>query len=478
MRNHKYFKHLMLVLLIAFAAVQMMASSITDAYFGNPIDGYDARNFGMGSAGTFNDLRPFGIAANPANLTLMKAKAGFTASLLLDRNEDNRHVPLYNSFDSYIDDAVYASNIDIYDNYAAAGFGALKMGEVRVGMGAFYAPMLSFDGDYIEEIRNNRNTDNDGYPEKLATNRIENRGTLDQAAGIFSIGYDFNEITQLNFGFQFGMLEGKQEFAKTIRWSQWAIDTFATATGNDPNKVLPNYSLTTDAKLEGAYAKLGLAMRVNERFGFAGTWVPKSVLDRTGSTLEHRDAYRNTAELNQLTDIDEDYVLPSNYRLGVLYQPRNIMRTWLNLDLEYVQFSEISEHYDDQFNFYAGVEHWVENRLPLRIGFAATNSYLREVEADGSLIVKRILTPKLTAGSGFAITDWMGVDLGFGYSWREYEAQDLFKDSYYNDKLYSGSSSYALWPNQYINLADRDWSNPDKIRENDVTLRAALSITW
>ncbi|HPV15001.1 MAG TPA: hypothetical protein PL126_05070 [Candidatus Cloacimonadota bacterium] len=478
MRNHKYFKNLMLVLFLTIAAVQIMASSITDDYFGNPIEGYDARNFGMGSAGTFNDLRPFGIITNPANLTLMKTRLGLGASMLMDRNEDNRHVPLYNSFDSYIDDAVYASNIDIYNKYAAAGFGALKLGDVRLGLGGFYAPMLSFDGDYIEEVRNNRNTDNDSYPEKLATNRIENRGSLDQMAAILGVGYDFGEVTQLNFGFQFGFLEGKQEYAKTIRWSQWAINTFAAATGNDPNKVLPNYSLTTDAKLKGAQAKIGMAMRVNERFGFAATVTPYSILDRTGSTLEHRDAYRNTAELNQLTDIEEDYTIPTNFRVGLLYQPRNIMRTWLNLDLEYVMFSDISDHYDDQFNFYAGVEHWVENRLPLRIGFSATNSHLREVEADGSLIVKRILTPKVSAGSGFAITKNLGVDLGFGYSWREYEAQDLFKDSYYNDKLYSGSSTYALWPNSYINLADRDWRNPDKIRENDVTLRAALSFTW
>ncbi len=55
MRNHKYFKNLMLVLFLTIAAVQIMASSITDDYFGNPIEGYDARNFGMGSAGTFND---------------------------------------------------------------------------------------------------------------------------------------------------------------------------------------------------------------------------------------------------------------------------------------------------------------------------------------------------------------------------------------------------------------------------------------
>ena len=478
MRNHKYIKHLMLVCLIAMIAVQMLASSITDAYFGNPINGYDARNFGMGNAGTFNDLRPFGIASNPANLTLMKTRVGAAVSMLMHRNEDNRHIPLYNSFDSYIDDAVYASNIDIYDYYAAAGFGAFELGGARLGLGGFYAPMLSFDGDYIEEIRNNRNTDNDGYPEKLATNRIENRGTLNQKAAMFAFGYDFGEVMQLNVGFQYGFLDGKQEYAKTIRWSQWAIDTFTQATGNDPNKVLPNYTLSTDAELKGEQMKIGLAMRVNNRFGIAATMTPMAILDRTGSTHEHKDAYRNTPELDQTTNIDEDYTLPSTYRLGLLYQPRNIMRTWLNLDLEYVKFTDIDTHYDDQFNFYAGVEHWVENRLPLRIGFAATQSYLREVEADGSLIVKRILTPKVSAGSGFAITKFLDLDLGFGYSWREYEAQDLFKDSYYNDKIYSGSSSYALWPNSYINLADRDWSNPDKIRENDVTLRAALSFTW
>ena len=478
MRNHIYIKKLMLICLIAIAALQLMASSITDDYFGNPINGLDARSLGMGTAGTFNDLRPFGIAANPANLTLMKQRIGFAASMMMDRNEDNRHVPLYNSFDSYIDDAVYASNIDIYDQFAAAGFGTLTSGDIRFGLGAFYAPIISFDGDYYEEIRNNRNTDNDGYPEKLATNKIKNRGSLVQKAAIFSFGHDLGPSMQLNLGLQYSLLSGKQEYAKTIHWSQWAKDTFANATGNDPAKVLPDYSLTTDAELEGAQFKMGAAIRVNERFGIAATMSPKAVLDRTGSSREHRDAYRNTAELDVTTDIDEDYILPTTIRFGVLYQPRNIMRTWLNLDLEYVHYSEISKHYDDQCNFYAGVEHWVENRFPLRLGFSATHSYLREFEADGSLIAKQILTPKITAGSSFAITKFLQMDLGFAYGWREYEALDLFKDSYYNDKTYSGSSSYALWPNSHIQLKDRDWSNPDKVRENDISLNAALSFTW
>ena len=35
-------------------------------------------------------------------------------------------------------------------------------------MGAYYKPVSSFDANYYEEVRNNRNTDNDVYPEKIA----------------------------------------------------------------------------------------------------------------------------------------------------------------------------------------------------------------------------------------------------------------------------------------------------------------------
>jgi hypothetical protein len=154
------------------------------------------------------------------------------------------------------------------------------------------------------------------------------------------------------------------------------------------------------------------------------------------------------------------------------------MRTWFNLDVEYVKWSDVSEHFEDQVNLYAGVEHWVENRLPLRLGFQAVNGYLREVESDGAIIAKRIISPKISAGTSFALTSFLQMDLGFGYTWREFEALDLFADSYYNDKTYSGNSTYALWPNSHITLADRGWENPDKVRENNISLNAGLTFNW
>lgn len=475
---------MLITAILILAAAHLAAWSITDSYFGNKFDGYEARAFSMGGAGSYNDLRPFGIAANPANLTLMNRRAGFQGALLVNRAEDNRHVPLYNSFDNYIDDAVYASNINFYDDYAASGFAALRFGLWKLGLGGYYKPMLSFDGNYLEEIRNNRNTDNDTYPEKIAVNQIENEGSLNQAAGVFSLGYDLGENLELNLGAEYSLLSGKQTQIKSIRWTDWAKNTFAAAVTSNPTRMLPDYTLSTETELEGSQFKAGLAMRINNRFGFAASYTPKATLDRSGSVREQKDShYNNTssstvAAIDTNTPIAEDYILPSEIRMGIQYQPRNIMRTWFNMDVEYVIWSDVCDHFADQVNFYAGVEHWVENRLPLRIGFQAVNGYLREVESDGSIIAKRIISPKLSAGTSFPLTDFLQMDLGFGYTWREYEALDLFQDTYYNDKTYSGNTTYALWPNQYIALANRGWENPDKVRENNISLNAGLTFTW
>lgn len=146
-------KHIIITLAMLISLAGLSAWSISDSYFGNRFGTLDARSKAMGGTGLFEDLRPAGITVNPANLTLMDKCAGITAGAFVNRNEDNRAVPLYNSFDNYIDDSVYASNINFYDDYSGAAFAALKLGWARFGLGAYYKPYLSFDGNYDEQIR-------------------------------------------------------------------------------------------------------------------------------------------------------------------------------------------------------------------------------------------------------------------------------------------------------------------------------------
>jgi hypothetical protein len=470
----------MTVLILVLLASTLSAWSITDTYMGNRYGSMDARSFAMGSAGLYNDARAFGISENPANLTLMKRFAGLQMNTVITRAEDVRMIPLYNSFDSYIDDAVYASNINAYTNFAGAGFGAMRFDNIGVGLGVYHRPFASFEGNYREEIRNNRNTDNDGYPEKIAQNDIEDTGNLNKTGFVLSAAYALGDYMDFNLGFDLGLMNADVSQETTIKWSQWALDQV------DEGVVLPEYHRLAEWELSGTQMKIGTAMRIGPRFGFAATFTPKTSLDITGTDMKRRDAYRNTAMDSTMVVLDGDWDMPSELKIGFAYFPRNIMRTQFKMDIEMVNYQDVMDAFDTAYNFYAGVEHHITHRMPLRLGFQAVNSYFYDTEAgvnaDGDAITlvkaSKVLTPMITGGSAVQLANNITLDLGFGYAWRDYQALDLFGDAYYNDKIYTGSSSYVLWPNSYINLQNRGWDNPDKVKENYITLNAGLSIGW
>lgn len=470
----------MIILILVLLASSLSAWSITDTHFGNRYGAMDARSFAMGSAGVYNDFRAGGIAENPANLTLMKKFASLQANAVINRAEDTRMIPLYNSFDNYIDDAVYASNINAYSNFAGAGFVATRVQNMRFGLGAYHHPYASFEGNYREEIRNNRNTDNDGYPEKIAQNDIQNSGNLYKSGMVLSAAYALGDYMDINLGFDYALLAATVDQESTIKWSQWSQNQVGAAV------ILPEYSRIAEWELSGAQMKIGTAMRLGHRFGFAATYIPKTTLDIAGTDFTDRDAYRNTARDSILVVLDGERELPSEIKIGLSYFPRNVMRTVFNMDLEMVNYDDVLAALDPVYNFYVGVEHHITHRMPLRLGFQAVNSYFMDsstgTDAQGNAITlvhtSKVLTPMITAGSAVELVKGVTLDLGFGYAWRDYQALDLFGDAYYNDKLYTGSSSYALWPTSYINLQNRGWDNPDKVKENYITLNAGLSLSW
>lgn len=471
---------LITILALVLLASTLSAWSVTDTYFGNRYGSMDARSFAMGSAGVYNEFRPGGIADNPANLTLMKRFIGIQANTVINRAEDTRMIPLYNSFDNYIDDAVYASNINAYTNFAGASFISSSYQNISFGLGAYHRPYTSFEGKYREEIRNNRNTDNDGYPEKIAQNDIENSGNLYSTGVVLGAAYAISDYLDLNLGLDVSLLQGSIDESRTIKWSQWSLDQM------DDGVILPEYTREANWEISDKQMKLGMALRMGPRFGLAATFVPANSVEITGTEWSRRDAYRNTPMDSTFTVLDGDRDFPAEYRIGIAYYPRNATRTVFNMDFEVVDYSDVMDAFDPAYNFYAGVEHHISHRMPLRLGFQAVNSYLVDTELgtddQGQDITlyhaTKVLTPMITAGSAVKIAKNLTLDLGFGYAFRDFEALDLFGDAYYNDKIYTGSSSYTLWPTSYINLQDRGWDNPDKVKENFITLNAGLSFGW
>ncbi len=471
-----------LVLTLLIVASALSAWSITDSYFGNRPGSMDARIYAMGSAGTFNKVGVFGIADNPANLTLMEKQYGLSVNSFINRNEDNRARPFWSQFDYYIDDAVYSSNINAYNNFAGSGFVAHRFGAFGLGVGLYHKPIMNFDADYAEDVRNNYNTNDDIYARQIALNSIVGEGSVYKSGLSASMAYKIGDYTDLNLGVDYGMVDGDVSNEKSIRWTDFARNAVS------PHH-LPDMTQKYDYSISGNQMKLGAAMQLNSRLGVAATYSMKSTLDKEGNYYYKRDAYRNTLVDSTNVNFKEDYILPSEIRFGISYTPRNVMRTVFNMDIEYVKQSEIHERYDDVVNFYAGVEHHVVNRIPFRLGFQAVNNqFIIEEQAydlNNNLItvyhVNKVLNPMITAGSSIQLAKKVVLDLGFGYTWREYDAVDMFGDAYYNDKVYTGASNNSanIWTNpQYVNLVTRGWDNPDKVRENNISINAGISFTW
>ncbi len=119
-----------------------------------------------------------------------------------------------------IDDSVYSSNINTFDNYALSAF-LLIVSEKEVWVWVSIInrfPILILS--YEEEVRNNRNTDNDVYPEKIAVNKIDNEGSLNKTAFVTSFAYGLSDYVDLNLGIEYALLNGDINQEKTIRWTR------------------------------------------------------------------------------------------------------------------------------------------------------------------------------------------------------------------------------------------------------------------
>jgi len=175
-----------------------------------------------------------------------------------------------------------------------------------------------------------------------------------------------------------------------------------------------------------------------------------------------------------------EFITPARMKAGICFQPQNIMKTNFNCDVELVKWSEVNDLYDDEFNFFVGIEHVLKHSIPIRIGFSYETSYGLQ-NHNGFVFSDKITKPSFTAGTGFTLLDRFTVDIGLQYSYRKYEALDLFMDNYY----WQDGDYEALWNVYYEGgvisspiIQDRGWENPDTVKERFVNLKTSISFNW
>ena len=439
--------------------------SILEKETGNIIGNLDPHSAAMGSAVGAGGFRLLDSMVNPANITGLKNGFGFqgTGSFLID--SDNRSLPMYNSFDAYSGDAVYASNVNTFADFAGGIYYKKAISDFELAASLQYRPQVSFKADYFEQIRNNRNSDDNGYPPKIAQNSIESKGGINAIA--FQTAFEYKNIG--SFGLEVSQLSGDSEMERSVIWTPEAQDMM--------NDTLNDTINTLERDFSAIQFKVGANIHVSPRFDLGLSYTPKVELDVTGNkdgvdvnnvVFVYTKFDSTGTPLDSLTFAQ--YILPMNARVGFSFKPRNIMRTVMNCDVEYIKWSDTNPLYDDAINYYIGVEHILKNKIPFRFGFNYTTSYGLQ-EDSGFVFANEITTPTFTAGTGFTILKKFTFDISLEYSNRQYETLDLFMDSYYDHE--------DLWENYYyLNLQDRGWENPDTVNETFINLKSAISYKW
>ncbi len=467
-------KKFIVILFSLILITQLFSYSLLEREAGNYVENIDARSAAMGGAAIAGGLRLFDISINPANLGFLPQKLGVQTSFGILKDNDNRSLPMYNFFDGYIYDAVYASNVNYFDEYSLGIYYRKNISGIGIAAAFLHRPFINFDSYYEEEVRNDENSDYDNYPPIIAKNYFEGDGAINSLG--FYAALNFKEIASV--GFEISRLSGDADLVKKIFWTDEA-DSLAT---NSNDLIEYKWKLKRDFSDEILF-KFGVQTKISKRISLGFTYSPEIEfdVDINGSindvdvdslfydyvwdannviidTLYYSDYYK---------EIYGTYRNPTKFRFGFSYEPRNIMRTYFNCDIEFVNWTDVNAQYDDEINYYIGVEHQLKNKIPLRLGFRYQTTY-QKIDDDAFIYSNKISMPTFTVGSGFKFMNYFTLDVSAELSKRRYEALDLFMDSFYDQD--------GLWEN--IQPTDRGWENPDTVDETFIKIQTSISFLW
>ena len=405
--------------LLACASPAVAVPQIMSDY-GDQFAWHGAEINGMGGTGAAMYRGGLSNIFNPAFLTdeeSVRIDVGFS----LDQEHEDRFVPLFDSFDSYVTDAAIASN---RSHFWQSGFGfAQRLNSTGnpVTIGLSLTDRYPYQYNFYEEVRNPAFYPVEDRDYVLEEREFEVSGTmrnLSLGAGVelherFSVG------ATVNYAF------GKRKEITSLS-DNWEEDG--------------SYRIEEEMDLDGLNFTLGLKGSLNDRVDFGFAW--ESQLYAEGSTSgESHYADPDSVFTSVSLALDETYLrYPNIFRGGLTFRPRTDPKTVFTMELEYIPWHEMADsrfpgydnprNLDDTRDVRIGLEHTFYSGMPLRFGFRHANTYL-DRDASASLF---------TAGTGIPYGQGMfsvSVELGKVTSIQEhifpFDPSDEFGDAYLAD---------------------------------------------
>ncbi len=339
---------------LALVAGTAHGASFLDRTWGSPEAGLSARSRALGGAGVALANGAYCLADNPAALLLARGSR-FQIATGLTRASENRFVPLFDTFDSYVDEAAIAINDHGYGSCTGGlAWDADRWRGLMLAAGVLDRSDPRYD--YYDERRTTATTD------QIVSERfIRTRGVLRSA----SFGAALPVIGGAGVGVAlhryFGTLEDRDALV-------------ARAAG------VSGYVTKLTRRLTGTSVSLGASWRANDRIDLGLSYETAPRLHDDYTTWQD-DSVVSAPPSNV------DVRLPSRLIIGGAYRPRNAFRTTFAVDAVYTPWSELEDPlaaggaWFDTWDVRFGLEHLYYNSLPGRIGFRYERSYAMR-EAD------------------------------------------------------------------------------------------------
>jgi len=352
--------------------------------YGDQMAWQDAEINAMGGAGTALYRGGMSNIFNPAFL-VDEDNYRMDLSISLDQEHEDRFVPLFDGFDSYLTDVAIASNRHHYWQTGFGFAGNLLKGDLPLSLGVSLADRYPFSYVFEEEVRNPSGDIGDNRDRILQERQRKVTGTLRN----LSLGAGLGLFERLSFGAAVHYAFGTRTEVNSVR---------------DYEESNNSYHEQDEFVMDGVNFTLGLKGVINERVELGISW--ESQLSATGTFT----TTRLDPDGNHIDPFDAEYRYPNVYLAGLTFRPRTDPRTVFTIEGEYKPWSEgefqpwpeqddtldpqtiEGEELQDVVDVRIGLEHTFYNGIPLRFGFRYFDSYADE-EANASVFTTGVGMP-------------------------------------------------------------------------------------
>jgi len=358
-----------LVALLVAGVGPAAADPALQTRYGDPATSLSAEIDAMAGTGTALYRGGFSNVLNPAMLTAGPDRTRVDASLSLAQAHEDRFIPLFDTFTSYVTDTAIATN---RHHYFGSGF-ALTHRLPIVGKPVTTALSLtdrySFAYDFSEQIR-----DPDSYASPRDAVLQERAVEIDGALRALSGGAAVELGPRVSLGAAAHYAFGSRDQTRRVRNYETPASSLLENSGFD---------------MEGLNFTLGARVHVDERLELGLTY--ETPLKVTGHSLTETFYGAYPDSVNYVAgSTGVDY--PRAWRAGLAYRPRSAPRTIFTVDAAWREWSDLNDSrlagdnpllLQDALDVSIGVEHRFYNGLPVRFGFRRLDAYDdREVGAS------------------------------------------------------------------------------------------------